>query len=879
MFKKTKVSRFLSPAVALAILAPAGFAPVALAQGGAEKVEQIVVTGSRGRPRTVADSPVPIDVFSQTDIGSISYTDTNDIIRTLVPSFTVLQSNSDGAEFIRPAQLRGMPSDKTLVLVNSKRRHRSALVALTGSGAQAADMSTIPASAIKSIEVLRDGAAAQYGSDAIAGVINFILKDNREGGSLSIDAGEFSEGDGQSTTISGNIGLPLGDNGFLSISGQFEDRDGTNRAKQVCRPDFCPDSSHPNYAAFIGRGDTDRIGAATDPTFQGHWFNNAANPGWDTNQRWGRPNHDAIRVFFNAGIDLSNGSELYAFGNYSDGESDKTFFNRFPYNGTLEDVRQADGSIYNPLEIFPGGFTPNLFGDVKDMSVVAGLRGEWRNGISYDFSARTGESEIDYTLDRSINPSLGAASPTRFSLGDLTNEETQIQADFTTELSSGAIFAFGASWMDESYILGAGGPDSYGIGPHAIEDPFGFCNDDGTSTAAGLGVIANGSSLDCANSSDAVFRTVPPASNGFAGRDPRFADTYDRTSYAAYGDLSHNVTDKLFLQGALRYEDYDDFSSELVWKLAGQYDVTENFGVRASIGTSFRAPTPGQQGTTNVSTRLPNGEPILTGTFPASGPVGRALGFSPLKPEVADNYTLGFTATLGNVDLTLDFFQIDIQDRTYLGSFSSVSTDPTAGAAYDNFLALDGAGVNVAASLSGVRSFQSAFDTSTTGFDLVATTPIDWGNAGMTTLTASVNYTKSEFETAVGAISGLNAEDAFDFENRDPNWRGVITANHQFDRLSITGRLSYYGELEDYASATTVQTFGDVWYTDIEGRYRITDNVSVSLGARNAFDEYPDKIDTAAGSFGDYCCGRVYADTHVYDWQGAYYYGGVSVDF
>jgi iron complex outermembrane receptor protein len=847
---------------------------MALAQE-AEEVEQITVLGTRGRPRTVSDSPVPIDVFSAEEIESISYTDMNDIIKTLVPSFTVRQSNSDGAEFIRPAMLRGMPSDKTLVLVNSKRRHRSALVALSGSGAQAADMSTIPAAAIKNIEVLRDGAAAQYGSDAVAGVINFVLKDNREGGSLTVDMGEFSEGDGASTTVSGNIGLPLGDNGFISISGQIEDRDGTNRAEQSCRTAFCPDTTHRNYAAFIAKGDTDRITIAQDPEFQKLWFANAANPGWDTNQRWGRPNHDAVRLFFNAGIDLDNGSELYAFGSYSDGESDKTFFNRYPYNGTLEDIREADGGIYNPLQMWPGGFTPNLFGEVSDMSLVAGLRGEFDNGLSYDFSARTGESEIDYTLDRSINPSMGRASPTTHPLGDLINEETQLQADFTYELESGPILAFGASWMDESYDLGAGAPDSYAVGPYAVRDPHGFCNS-GSSTTKGAAVIASGSSLDCANSSDAVYRTVTPSSNGMAGRDPRFADVYERDSIAAYGDLSHNVTENLFLQGALRYEDYDDFGSELVWKLAGKLDLTDTFGIRASLGTSFRAPTPGQQGTSNVSTRLPDGVPILTGTFPSGGPVGSALGFQPLKPELADNATLGFTAELGDIAMTLDFFQIDIQDTTYLGSFRPVSTDPTS-SGYSNYQALVSAGVSLASQLRGVRSFQSSFDASYSGVDFVASTDINWGDTGVTSLSVSVNNTKVEFDSPLSEYSSyINAENRFDFENLDPNWRSVFTARHDFDRLSLVARASYYGESEDSRSGTATQTFDGVWYTDIEGQYRINDTFKVTLGARNLFDEYPDKVDF---TLGDYCCGRLYSTVTGMDWQGSYYYGRLEMEF
>jgi len=884
MFKKNKISRLLTPAITLAMLAPAGFVPVVLAQEGAGVVEQVIVTGSRGRPRSVSDSPVPVDVFSADQLEAVSHTDTNDIIQTLVPSFNVKQTNSDGEEFIRPALLRGMPSDKTLVLVNSKRRHRSALVALVGTGAQAPDMSTIPAAAIKTVEVLRDGAAAQYGSDAIAGVINFLLKDNREGGSLTVDMGEFSEGDGESVTVSGNIGLPLGDNGFISISGQFEDRDGTNRAREFCRTAFCAVPDNPLYPLFIAGGNTTRINAAMDPDFLAAFNQQLANPGWDTNQRWGRPNHEANRIFINAGAALNENTEFYAFGSYSDGDSDKTFNYRFPYSSALVDFRLEDGSIYNHLQTYPGGFTPVLSGEITDHSLVAGLRGEWDNGLKYDFSARIGESEVQYDLANSINPSLGPASPTAFELGGLINTETQVQADFTYEFDSGAVFAFGASVLDEEYELEAGGPAAFGAGLWAQVDPFNLCDSDAP-TAAGQNVINNGSSLDCANGSDPVYRTMSVGSNGFAGRDPLFADTYTRTSTALYGDLSGNLTDQLFLQGAVRWENYDDFSSEIVWKVAGKYDFTDTFGIRASMGTSFRAPTPGQQGTSNVSTRLPDGSPILTGTFPAGGPVGAALGFDPLRPEVADNYTIGFTAELGNVALTVDFFQTDIEDSTFLGDFLDVSTDPTAGDAYQNFLALDNAGVIIAQSLQGVRAFQSAFNTTYSGVDIVASTPIDWGDAGVTTLSAAVNYTKPEFDSPDSVLdeANVNRETRFDFENINPEVRAVVTARHDVNRLTLIARLNYYGDSRDTTGRVDgngnlrqIENFGSIVYTDIEGQYRINDNISVALGARNAFDEYPDKVNIF---FEDACCGAQYSRDNGLDWQGAYYYGRLTVGF
>ena len=888
MFRPNKTARFLSPAIALALMAPAVYAPVALAQEDAADLEEIIVTGSRGRPRTVSDSPVPVDVFDAADIEAISYTDTNDIIKTLVPSFNISrQPISDGASFIRPAQLRGLPTDKTLVLINSKRRHRAALVAIGGSGTQGPDMATIPAVAIQNIEVLRDGAAAQYGSDAIAGVINFLLKDNREGGSVSIDSGQYGEGDGASTTVQGNIGLPLGDNGFLSISGEFYEADQTTRAEQYCGSWFCLNPNDPTYQEFLDapsassiRGvgwngnPATRLHYGTDPGFVAN--TPMANIGdGDVVQPWGQPDAEAARVFFNAGIELDGNNELYGFGNFSDSTSNGSFFYRYPYNGTIEELREPDGSIYFPLEKHPGGFTPRFFGDVRDVSVVGGIRGEMDNGLGYDFSARTGESEIQYTLSNTINPSMGPDSPTSFRPGDLINSETQLQADFTYELDNGALFAFGASWMDEAYDVVGGEEVSYRAGPYAEPDPWDFCQDDDPTMPTEKGAGIDG--LDCANSADPVWNVVGVGSNGFPGYSPEFSDTYERNSVAVYGDISGDVNDSLFLQAAVRYEDYDDFDAELVWKTAFQLDVTDNFGVRGSVGTAFRAPTPGQQGTTNVSTRLPDGIPVATGLFPAGGPIAQALGAVPLKPEKSDNYTFGFTAQFfDTVDVTVDFYRIDVEDRTQSISTRTVSQNAPVGSdARMNYEALAAAGVAGANTIGGVFYFTNGFNTSTQGMDVVATMPIEWGEMGTTNLTASFNYTENSFDTDPSQY--LNAENRYDFENFDPNWRGVITARHEVNQLSLIGRLSYYGESINSNTGgdpLRYQTFDPIWYTDIEGQYRFNDMFRLSLGARNVWDEYP-----AQDSISDYCCGRLYSSATGMDWQGAYYYGRLTVDF
>lgn len=855
-------------ALLIAGLTSGAISTTAIAQDTEAGLEEIIITGSRARPRTVSDSPVPVDVFSTETIREVAFTDTNDVIKTLVPSFNISrQPISDGGTFIRPAQLRGMPTDKTLVLVNSKRRHRAALVSIGGSGTQGPDIATIPTSALKSIEVLRDGAAAQYGSDAIAGVINFILKDSTDGASITVDTGGYSEGDGDQVTVQGNIGLPLGSSGFINISGEFSESDATSRDEQYCESWFCLDPSNPvydanaSYAAYVN-----------DPTFMAGVAD--ANVGQGEHvQPWGTPNTEAVRLFINSGIDLGGGTELYAFGNYSASSADGGFYYRYPNNGTIENLRRADGSIYSPLEKFPGGFTPRFFGDVYDASIVGGIRGQLGSGIAYDLSARGGSSKVEYTLINTINPSMGPDSPTSFRPGDLVNEEVQYQADFSYEMGE-ALWAFGASYMDESYEVVGGEVASYIPGPYATPDPWNLCAADMTPTAAGSAAIAGGSSLDCSSSSDPVYKVVGVGSNGFPGNSPQFSETYSRDSYATYVDLSGNVSDSLFLQGALRYEDYSDFDSELVYKVAGKYDITDNFGFRASYGTGFRAPTPGQQGTINVSTRLPNGLPVATGLFPANSSVALALGSSPLTPELATNYTFGVTASLGQLDLTVDMYRIDMEDRTFAISTRDVSTDPTSGDAYTNYQALSAAGIPGAESIGGVFYFANAFDTSTQGVDIVATYPLSLSSGSETILTASMNFNKSEFDSDPSAY--LNAEDQFDFENGTPEWRGVVMARHMVGDLTLMGRANIYGAYQNSDSGTPlqVQDFDAAVQYDLEGRYQFDEIFSLAIGGRNIFDKYPDK-----DKLGDECCGALYNSDTPMSWDGSYYYLRLSADF
>ncbi|MEM1144452.1 MAG: TonB-dependent receptor [Pseudomonadota bacterium] len=897
-------TRFKRMPLAVAILAAgaaATTAPVLMAQGAGE-LEEVVITGLRGKPRSAVDSPVAVDVFNAEQIEASSFQDTTDVLQSLIPSYGVSRVPvADGLTFIRPATLRGLPTHHTLVLVNGKRRHRTSLVQLGGDGTQGPDVATIPSIAIGSVEVLRDGASSQYGSDAIAGVINFNLKDAAEGGSISVDTGQQYEGDGFQTTVQGNIGLPLGENGFLNISGEYNDIEFTERARQYCTGSFCipdPDTS-PGNPNNIGSGPyTGANAGPSDATIINSPEYQAALPNasveGDNVIPWGQPNLEALRFFYNAGIDLGNDMQLYSFGNYSQSEGDGSFFYRFPGNSVLSDRRLQDGSRWNPATnfggpgpSFPAGFTPRFEGEVTDYSALLGLRGvagDW----NWDVSGRYGYSEIDYTLFNTYNPSLGPSSPTSFNPGLLSNEEIQFQLDVSKEFevgfSSPLVLALGASYMDEEYVVEESSDvASFDVGPWAVSDPFGFCTEPGgMPTAAGAAVIASGSDLDCSNSSDPAFRAFPVGSNGFPGYSPDFAGDFTRDSYAFYADVSADVTDSLFLQGAVRFEDYSDFGNELVWKVAGLYRLNETYAVRGSVGTGFRAPTPGQQGTINVATILPFGVPIASGTFPPGGPVAQALGAEELDAETSTSFTLGLTAQFEGLTLTIDGYLIDIDDRTRFVSGRDVSTDPTAGDAFDNFLALQAAGVPGAETIGQVRWITNALDTRNVGLDIVATYPLEWSNGQTSNLQLAYNYNKVSIESDPTGF--LDNEDQFDFENGIPNHRFIATGTHQVGDFSVLARVSFFGEWENSQEDGNggpllgAQTFGDTFFVDLEGSYQVTDALRLTVGGRNIFDEFPDELNEEIGQR-DQCCGRLYDSGTIVPWQGGYYYGRLQYNF
>jgi iron complex outermembrane receptor protein len=883
------------------------------AEAGPRRSDAVIVTGTRAVGRTVAESAVPVDVISAEAIADVSFTDTQDVLKTLVPSFfTFRQPISDGATFIRPATLRGLPPDKTLVLVNGKRRHRASLVSTAGSGQQGPDVATIPASALKTVEVLRDGAGAQYGSDAIAGVLNFILKDSREGGELQVQVGGYGEGDGEDVLVSGNIGLPLLESGFINISLEYATSQGTNRGAEFSR------QQSPQFDVGTQRGSQFDVALfkATYPELAGR-FGNGQKFDMGNVQLWGQPENTAIRGFINAGYDFSDTLSAYAFGNYSNSEGSGDFNYRFPDpefgrvnpnpNGRQAaigpPIRLPDGRIWTGTLLFPVGYTPRFSGQVTDYSFVGGLRGAITDALNFDLSARYGYNKISYTMTETWNPSLGPNSPTAFKPGDLIADEWAVNADFayTRDVAAFAgplTIAFGAEYRVEGYEITLGDRASWQVGPYAGADPWGFCNltqPAATRTATARGLAAGVTDINCRNvtglpglgvdSRDPVYNTLSVGSDGFPGYGPAVTGSSDRDSYAFYIDAEADVTERLFIALAARYENFSDFGEASDFKVAGRFEINDFLAIRGSAGTGFRAPTVGQQFTTNVSTVFINALPVNTGLFPASNPVSRFLGAKPLGPEESVSYTVGFTSSFFDIDLTVDLYRIEIEDQFW--------TTPTITIAAGSALQqqLIAAGVPGADSIGGVRFFQNAFDSTTEGLDIVATRRFDLGDLGVTSVTAAFNYNVFKVGTIkAGSPTNLlfQETDIFDLENNAPNWRGNVTANHSIGNWGGLLRANFVGAYDHSACqpapARTIftcpvtaasptgllrQAFAAEVQFDAEVSYDFEFGLAVAFGIRNLLDSYPEEGNPLLGETTN---GRIYRSDSPVDWQGRFFY-------
>ena len=796
--------------------------------------QDLVVVGSRAEARAVAESIVPVDLLPSAEFAEQGDSDVLNQLRNVVPSFNVnVQPISGGAMIVRPANLRNLAPDHVLVLVNGKRRHRAALVAWHGNGvsdgSQGPDISPIPSIALRQVEVLRDGASAQYGSDAIAGVLNFTLKDSPSGGSFEVRTGQFYAGDGNRLIFAGNVGLPLGEGGFANLSVEYGNSQPTSRSIQ-----------RDDAAALIAAGNQH----VRTPVVQ----------------IWGSPElKDDLKFFGNFGKLLGESIQAYGHASYSSRKATGGFFFRNPNTragvysidrgksllvGDVLDARDgvADGSANCPevpivnhvpdqvglarvfadpncftfQELYPGGFTPQFGGYYTDNSLVGGLRGQFASGVTWDASVGLGSSEVDFFIFDTVNASLGPESPTAFRPGIYRQEEFNVNLDFAYAASEMVHLAGGGEFRNEQFSITQGDQPSWELGPYLRQ---GF--------SAG--------------------------SNGFAGFGPLASGTWDRPNGAVYGDIEiSDALDRYTLNGAVRAERFAGFGGTINGKIAGRVELSRALALRSAWSTGFRAPTPGQQNAYNLSSQW---DPDLmdlvnVGTIPSTTAVAALRGGKALEPETSINFTAGAVARGGPLSVTVDYFRIAISDRLALASdFVLTPTEVR------DLLA---EGVTSARNLNEFRFFTNDFDTVTRGVDIAGSLVPTPG----TEVSFLFNRTDSkvvQFNPEV--VSALRVKQ---LQESLPKTRWNAAVNQEWGRLSVLGRISYYGGWFDDDDN---QNYTGRHLVDLELSVRLRPGWKLAMGAQNAFNTFTDR--SRLGSAGP---GNLYSQFSPFGFDGGYYY-------
>ena len=837
----------------------------------------IVVTGTRRTDRTVADSPVPVDVISAEALANTGHTEMNRALTQEVPSFNFPQpSITDGTDVIRPATLRGLGPDQTLVLINGKRRHTSALLNINGSvgrGTSAVDINLIPTIALSRVEVLRDGAAAQYGSDAIAGVINFQLRDAREGGKAFATFGKYvshvddiqtydsiavgpgntpvtapdgtlvlnytgddrKRRDGETLTIAGVIGFPVGPEGSINLAAEFQDRNDTNRTGADPRRQF------------------NLIGLALDPrelTFDRF------------SHRYGDPETRDTKVFVNAEIPVNLGgeTEVYAFGSYNDRQGESAGFYRL-----ANDAR-------NVPAIYPDGFLPLITTDTDDHSETIGVRGDL-SGWNWDLSGQYGRDRVDFRIENSLNRSFGAASQTEFDSGGLTYTQLlfnlDVNHDLALSLAEKTTLALGAEHRRETFDIRPGEPASYANGP-----------------AGG----APGAQ---------VFPGFQPVIGGV-----RVDEKNKRHNWSAYAEIDSDITDRVNVQAALRYEDYSDFGSDLNWKLAGRFEPIDGFALRASASTGFRAPSLQQQFYAAQATNNVAGVLLDTVTLPVDNPVAIALGATPLEAESSLSFSGGLVVSaIPNLNVTLDVYRVDIDDRIVVTDNLQATRDAAGNPSgvdpgFSIAEILNAAGFPT---VNAARFFVNGVDTRTSGLDLVATYRVPDVFDGRLNLTAGFNWNNTKIRKVLAAPGALAEVDNLVLFGRQESLRLVkgqprnkvnLSADYERDWFGLTLRSTRYGEaLDAGAPASGVQDIhlNAKWITDAELRFEpIGERVQIAFGANNLFDTYPTNtplgqaVDPVSGATVNLPVTRYvtpFSNFSPFGFNGRFLYGRISVSW
>lgn len=841
---------------------------------GGNGLEKIAVVGTRNSPRSAVDSPVPLDVIGSETLNSQGNSDVLSMLSVMVPSLNVNdQPINDASSLVRPANLRGMSSDHTLLLLNGKRRHRSAVITFLGGGlsdgAQGPDISVIPAYALKQVEVLRDGAAAQYGSDAIAGVINFVLKDAREGGHVALKVGGYSEGDGELFQVQLNKGFAIGEDGFLNATAEYRQQNGTSRSVQ-------------------------RIDAQ-NLIDQGNVF--IASP----SQVWGALDvNEDIKLALNAGADISSKSQFYSFATAARREINGGFYFRNPqtregvfsrtdpntgesrlivadldglesgiacpsitlssnsvlldptYQLIADNTTALGANCFAFNEWFPGGFTPKFGGTITDASVAMGVKHELPNGWAMDASATLGYSDIEYTISNTVNPSLGPQTPTSFSPGGVSQVERTLNLDFNkliqTIFDDPVSIAVGLEWRKETYFQKSGDEASYIAGPFALEPPLG---------------LNQGFSI---------------GSNGFPGYQPQSAGHWSRSNWAVYADLEFYVTEAWQFGVATRVEHFSDFGSTFDGKLSTRYKLNDIFALRGSVNTGFKAPTVGQSNVINVTTAYGVNGLEDQATLPPTDLISLQLGATPLTPEESVNFSLGLVMQASeNFFATLDYFNIRLSDR--------ISTTSAIPLTDDDISALIAQGRPDAAKYNAAKYFTNDFDTKTQGVDLVVNYNFalaDWSNS----LLLAFNWTDTQVERVtlypaqvgdeIRLLPNLTQARIRMLEDNLPAHRGSITLEQSKGNWAFTWRLNYYGEFyEDHLDASAgMDIYGNALTTfDAQVAWKVLPQTQVTLGAQNLFDSLPNE-NPFQGKVG-----ALYPPTSPSGINGAFYYAGIEYTF
>jgi len=811
---------FASAATLLAcpLVASAQSAPP---QDDASQVDEIVVTGTRTAGRSRLDTIAPVDVISgETLTRQGTGVELATALAASAPSINFPRpAISDGSDHVRPATLRGLAPDQTLVLINGQRGHISALVNVNGSlgrGAAAFDLNTIPSVTLGSVEVLRDGASAQYGSDAIAGVVNLRLRQANSGGNVTVNYGRYETefdtargsrdaSDGEQVSVAGWIGLPFYDDGFLTISGELQRRDPTNRS------DYATPAATPTGSTTTVLG------------------------------RFGDPEVESRAIWFNLGNPLDAGWEVYAFGGFVDKDSSSAA------------TARAFNNSGNVLSVYPNGFLPLIETHINDYNLYGGFRGPaW--GTNWDISASWGRNALDYRVENSINASFGAASLRSFRAGGLVYEQFTLAVDGVRPLDLGLAepvnLAFGVEYRSEDFQQTAGQQQSYTRNP--------------SSSLAGV-------------------------SQGFPGFSPANATQRDRSNIGAYVDIEGNLTEQLSFGVAARFENYSDFGETLTGKVSGRYDFSPSFALRGAVSTGFRAPALQQQYfsyiATNLVTTVVGGAPVTnliqSGTFRVDDPISIALGARDLEPEESVNYSLGAVFRSGPFELTVDAYQIEVEDRIIL-SENLGPTRPSQSAATIAAVL----GIIQPLGVTSARFFTNGLETTTQGIDIVGRYRLATDTAGRFDFTLAGNFNETTVDTVPGiplVSIPVSPNFLFDrsnilaFEEGTPSSKIVGSVDWSLGGWSATARATYYDSVLIANNVSTLDyETGDDTLVDVEGRYEFPIGVTAAFGVNNLFDEYPNftpaNLNPPTGSVG-------FPQFSPYGFNGRFVYGRLSYSF